>query len=785
MKRQFFSFAFSAVLASGALAQGHVDGYVVDAVNGEALPSAYVRLAGAAAGSVSNAYGFFALPASARPDTIVVSFVGYETLRLPIAAGARSGVRLGLTPVVRALGEVTVSAPGSYRAELKSPAMSHHRLSGEQVRRTVMMFGEPDALKNLQLMPGINSAADGSTNLSVRGGSHDQNLILLDEAVVFNPSHAMGLVSAFNTDAVLDVNIYKGAIPARYGGRLSSVVDMRMREGDSRRFRLRGGVGTTVSRLMVEGPIKKDTASFVVSGRYGQAWLVHFAQLFADQGGIYSADNDRASFGDYTAKLNWRVGERDRLYASAYASHDAFNFQVIQAGTETKWANKTATLRWNHAFSQNVFANTTVTASQYDYRQEQRGDVLESKWTARMGEIDAKVDLDHYAGTFHLQYGGGFEAHRYEPGTISPTSARSAVKRVSMGNKRMGLGFVYFGASRAFAGERLVASLGVRMSLAPQIGPATVYHYADPERTVVVDSTRYGGGRFVKTNKGIEPRLGLSYSFAEWATVKASYSRTKQFQHLLTNSALSLPTDIWTPADHYAKPQTSNAVALGLHTFFDRPGIEASAEAYMKWIDDIIDFRDGAVLRMNNHYESLLLPGRGRARGLELMVAKDAQRYALSVAYTLSEAKRQVDGVNGGAWYYERFDQRHNLGVSALFRATRRLELSAVFRYHTGGRTTLPEKVFTFQGGSYATYSERNGYVMPDYHRLDISAKLAMRQRKHWDQYMLFACANVYGRKNAYSMFTKGNPENRTDFKLYKMYIFQWVPSITYVFALK
>lgn len=783
MKKLFFA-ALIHTLSIAASAQGHVDGRVVDAVSGESLPYAYVRLAVSRAAAVTNAYGFFALAAPDSPDTLCVSFVGYEPLRIPVAAKSASDVRLALRPAVNSLSEVTVKARGAYEAELKSPAMSHHHLSGSQIKRTVMMFGEPDALKTLQLMPGVNATADGSNNLSIRGGSHDQNLILLDEAVVFNPSHAMGLVSAFNPDAVHDVDLYKGAIPARYGGRLSAVVDMRMKEGDANGFHVSGGLGTMCSRLVVEGPIKKDTASFIVSARRGYAKLLTLGRDLFETSSYDCPDKDNATFGDYSVKLNWRLPNGDRLFASAYASDDLFHFFAVQAGTETKWSNKTATLRWNHAFANNIFANTTVAASSYDYSQEQKGDTRDCKWTADMAEIDAKIDVDHYASVGHFQYGAGVEAHRYKPGNISPTTAGSAVKEVSLGKKRLALAFLYAELTHSFV-DRFRLSAGLRMSVAPMLGPATVFSYADRERDIVTDTTTYSSSEIVKSNMGLEPRLGLSFNIADWVTAKASYARTKQYQHLLTNSALSLPTDIWAPADSYAKPQTSNAIAIGLHTRFARTAIEASVEAYMKWTDDLVDFKDGADLKMNPHYETQLLSGRGYARGVEFMLRRDAARYAFSLAYTLSKAERRIDGVNGGRWYYERFDQRHNLALSATYRPSAIVDLSAVFRYHTGGRTTLPDGYFFFAQATFGTYTERNGYVMDDFHRLDVSADFHLREHQRWSHSLLFAVANVYGRKNPYSMYTKGDFWDRGKVNLYKLHLYRWLPSLTYVFRLK
>lgn len=772
-----------------------VCGYVTDAHTGERLPNALIYNPNTKATALSNAYGYYSLSHTSQGDTIVARFVGYVTAKMVVKNVAKADIRLMSDS--KQLGEVKVHGESTFRRELQLTQMSHHHISASDIKTNAVMFGEADALKTIQLMPGVNSAADGSTNLSVRGGSYDQNLILLDEATVYNPAHTMGLFTAFNADAMSGVDLYKGDLPARYGGKLSAVVDMKMREGNNQHVAVQGGIGTIASRLLVEGPIKKDTASFMLAGRMGYSVLVdRILWGLYSQPLIYGAfseayerqkEND-VRFFDLCAKVNWVKDENNKFYLSGYASSDVFLCPMLSISTKQNWGNQTATMRWNHIYSPNLFGNATLTYSNYKYVQRQTNDVRNFEWQSGMRELTLKNDLDYYRNRMHITAGAAAEMHFYNPGQIVPLSDSSAVQATYLDKKRALQLSAYIGNEHKIT-DRLTLSYGLRLSSSLQLGPSTVRHYT--EMPLYADSTVYGRTRLVKSYWRAEPRLAASYSFGENASLKASYARTVQYQHLLNNSALGMPTDVWAPADSYIRPQEADALAIGLHGYMPRTKIEASVEGYYKAMHHIIDFCDNAELINNNHIETQVLSGKGRAWGVETMLRRDGKIGSVLMSYTLSKAERQIDGVNKGNWYYAVYDQRHNFAVNGLLKLSERWSLSGTWRYHTGGRATMPIAMYYYEESYYAgnyvgVYTERNGYKMPDFHRLDMSAIYDFKRNvgRRWKSQLVFSLYNVYGRKNAYSVFARSSSLYYYDeVQGYMIYLYRTVPSITYNFT--
>ncbi|MBQ3635796.1 MAG: TonB-dependent receptor [Bacteroidales bacterium] len=768
---------FVPILFSSLYTSAQISGTVVDARTGEALSGAVALFGGHA--TVTNNYGFFSIANANATDSLRVSFLGYKPYLVLVDARKTHTIAVKMEEDAKSIGEVTAKASSIYKAEMASPVMSHHHVTQEQLRSVPMIFGEPDALKTLQLMPGVNSVADGSSNLSVRGGSHDQNLVILDEAPVYNPTHAIGMISAFNPDAVRSVDMFKSSLPARYGGRLTSVVDVRMKEGNNQKYEVNGAVGIINSRLAIEGPIKKDTSSFLVSGRAGYGKFFNkFAEMFNKR---HHHDNDKLAFNDITAKVNRRMGNGDRLYLSAYMTNDNFHFNVIDNAAEIKWNNRTLTGRWNHIFSPTVFANTTVAASHYGYKQHHAYGSIVYDWTASMGEVDAKLDLDHTTSFAHLTYGADIQFHHYRPGKIAPINGKS-MNTHDMGSRNMATAAAYLSAEKTFF-DRLNISAGLRLSLNAQLGPVNTISYADAEREIPVDTTRTSRLNLAKAYFNPEPRLATSFVISEYLTLKASYTHTCQGQHLLSTSALSMPTDIWVPADTHIKPQTANSFAIGLHGIIPPLDIELSAEAYYRETKNLLDFKDGVDLKMNEFYEQATLQGRGRAKGVEFMLRKDARRFSLMTSYTLSVAKRQINGINDDRWYYDLFDQRHNFSFTGLVNITDRISLATTFNYHTGGRRTLPTSAVKLYGNTFGIYTERNGYTMPDFHRLDLSAHFKLRNHGRYHHSIDLSVINVYGRKNVFNVLVKPEVIQYWDNQDYKMmYLYRWVPSITYIF---
>ncbi|MBR6251954.1 MAG: TonB-dependent receptor [Bacteroidales bacterium] len=772
-----------------------VCGYVTDAQTGERLPNALVYNQTTKTTALSNAYGYYSLAHTAKGDTIVARFVGYVTAHQVVRNAEKTDI--ALVPHSKQLGEVKVHGESTFRRELNQTQMSHHHIPATAIKTNAVMFGEADALKTIQLMPGVNSAADGSTNLSVRGGSYDQNLILLDEATVYNPAHTMGIFTAFNADAMSGVDLYKGDLPARYGGKLSAVVDMKMREGNNQHSSVQGGVGTIASRLLVEGPLKKDTASFMIAGRVGYSELMMgllSAMYNSETFFIIAKDpyerheDDKIHFFDLCAKVNWMKDENNKFYISGYASWDGFVCPVLAIRTKQNWGNQTGTFRWNHIYSPNIFGNATLTFSNYKYVQRQTEDVRNFEWQSGMREITMKNDLDYYRDRMHITFGAAAEVHFYNPGEMVPLSG--SVMRGMQLDKKRALQLSAYAGNEHKISDKFKISYGLRLSSSIQLGPATVRHYT--QMPLYADSTEYGRGKLVKSYWRAEPRLAASYSLNENATLKASYARTVQYQHLLNNSALGMPTDIWAPADNYIRPQEADAFAVGLHGFMPRTQIEASVEGYYKAMHHIIDFCDNAELINNNHIETEVLSGKGRAWGLEAMLRRDGKRGSVLLSYTLSKAERQIDGVNQGNWYYAVYDQRHNFAINSLLKLSERWSLSSTWCYHTGGRATMPIDTYYYKFANVAVYSERNGYKMPAFHRLDVSAIYDFKRNvgRKWKSQLVFSLYNVYGRKNAYSVFARSHYayfddkyKNERQLRGYMMYLYKWVPSITYNFT--
>lgn len=726
-----------------------MNGYIYDKETGERLAEATVFVKYSSRAVRSNAYGYYSIRVASQ-DTIGFTAAGYATEYVVAAAGGET-LDMGLLSLSKSIEEVTVVADEA-RRNIYMPRMSRHHLTQMEVSTNTVMFGEADALKVLQFMPGVNAASDGSVNMSVRGGSHDQNLIMLDEAVVYNPSHAMGVFSAFSTDAVGSIDFYKGGVPARYGGRLSAVTDIHLREGNSKIFTADGSVGTVASHLTLEGPICNDRASFILSGRYGYGDLSNKVTDFLDND--YSHGRDQMRFYDVTAKVNWKINEKNRIFASAYTSHDKFKCLILSQDNKQEWGNKTGTLRWNHAIGNNGFMNFTMLYSDYDYMQRQDNDARNYEWTAGMSELTVKADVDHYVDRAHLTYGIAFEHHNYNPGQVDPIGNKSIMKPMHLAKGTSNIVALYAEDEHLLT-DRLSMTGGIRITAANN------------------DKTYFAA----------EPRAVAAYKAGELAVMKASYMRTVQFQHLLSNSSLGLPTDIWTPVSRAIKPQNANTVAVGLQGA--KGAIEYSVEAYMKKADNIIDFKEGTELTMNADIEKETLKGHGKSKGVELMVKYELKRLMAMASYTLSETKRQIDGINNNEWYYAIYDQRHNFSImtEATLGKRNQWKLGATFRYHTGGRTTLPNATFTYMEVALSLYSERNGYVMPDFHRLDFSCSYKFRDRgTRWNSEITLSVYNCYNRKNAYSMFIRQNQYETESYQGYMMYLYGTVPSLTYHF---
>ncbi|MBS1604744.1 MAG: TonB-dependent receptor, partial [Bacteroidetes bacterium] len=731
-----------------AVAQGQgrytINGTVRDRKTGEALIGASVSLQEVPRSGVqSNAYGYFAISVPAGDYHLLVSFAGYLTdtvavglrrnIIQPVELDAESGTLTG----------VVVSAQRR-NENIARPLMGVQKLTTDEIRNIPVIFGEKDVLKTIQLLPGIQFAGDGNSSFYVRGGGADQNLILLDEATVYNPSHLLGFFSTFNSDAIKDVTVYKGAMPAEYGGRLSSAVDIRMNDGNSKDFHFGGGIGLISSRLNAEGPIVKDQGSFSVSGRRT------YADVFLKLSGDSSTRQNSLYFYDLNIKGNFRPGAKDRIYLSGYFGRDNLAFGQTFG---IDYGNATGTARWNHVFSGRLFSNTSFIYSDYSYKIRINSNNNDIDITSDIRDLNLKDDLQYYIDAGNkIDIGLSVIHHTISPGVIS-ASRQSSYNSLSL-QKKYSLENAVYVAHEWSPAEGLRFNYGLRATSFSVVGAGVFYTYDSAGN--VADSAKYGAGKFVKTYINAEPRLSVSWQLGASSSVKAGYNRNTQVLHLLSNSTSANPTDLWIPSSNNVKPEVAEQVSLGYFRNFKGSRYELSAEGYYKTMSNQIDYKNGAQLIANENVESQLVSGKGRAYGLELFLKKKEGRFTGWVSYTLSRTELKIEGVNRGQWYPARQDRTHDIGLVGIYRAGGRWTLSGTWVYYTGNAVTFPSGKYQVAGQTAFLYSERNGYRMPAYHRMDVAATLqnraGERKKRKYESSWTFSVYNLYGRENAYSI---------------------------------
>ena len=657
-----------------------------------------------------------------------------------------------------------------------------HRLSITDIKKIPMAGGEPDVLKSLQFLPGIQAAAEGTTNLSVRGGSYDQNLFLLDEAPVYNPTHTLGFFSVFNTDVLKDISIYKGVYPAWYGSRLSSVIDIRTKDGNSSEPVLTGGIGLLASRLTYEAPVVKGRSSFIVSGRYSDlGFLLNLSRI----SNIikFVVTNSRVAFYDLNAKFSTTLGNKDRLYISAYTGHDRFFLNLIANTSLMKWGNSTLSGRWNHVFNHSLFANTSLLFSNYNYSYTIQDDSRKFIWKANLKEITLKTDFDYtVSNNNQLKFGVGISFQHVLPGKVEPLTADAASREIALPDRRAVQVFAYAGYEQKIS-KSISLSWGIRTTGFAALGDALVYKYA-PNTSETTDSTYYPKGKIVRSFFCTEPRLTARFFFSPRVALKLSAGRNYQFQHLLTSSTIGLPTDIWLPSDSYFKPQYADQFAAGIYQTIGNETYETSVEGYFRQSYNIIDFKDNADIFLNNKIETQVLTGRGKGYGLELLLKKNKGNGKGWISYTWSKALRQINGINNGLWYPPAYDHRHNLSLVYNYTINRRWSVAANWVYRSGGHTTMPVGSYFFNGFRFLYYGNRNGYTLPAYHRLDINVtwQQKIKPNRKWLGEWVLSVYNAYNRKNVFAVYTSQDPYNIANTKAWKVYLTGILPTVTYNF---
>jgi hypothetical protein len=641
------------------------------------------------------------------------------------------------------------------------------------IKKIPAVFGEVDIIKSLQLLPGIVGAGEGVGGFFVRGGWVDLNLILLHEAVVYKASLLLGFFSVFNSDAIKDVEIYKGGIPAAYGGRLSSLLDVRMRDGNMKKFGMSGGIGLISSRLTVEAPIIKDKMSFIVSGR--RTYVDLFLKASSDE----AIRNNKLFFYDLNAKYNWRINDKNRIFVSGYFGRDVFAFGNAFG---TDWGNTTATARWNRLFSSKMFANFTFVYSDFNYSLGVPSGAQAFDWNAHIRDFSLKADFTNYINPNNtLQWGAIATHHNFLPGEIIPGSDESIFNSLIMPDKNA-MEYAAYVSNEQKIGEKITLSYGLRYSAFSQIGSGRVFNY--DSNGEVIDTTTYGNFEHIKTYHGPEPRLAIRYGWKKENAIKANYTRTRQYLHLISNSTVSSPFDVWLPVDRYIQPMKADQVSVGYFRNFKEDMFEVSVEAYYKYMHDVVDYIDNAELLLKENIETQLLRGDGYSYGIESMIRKQKGRFTGWVSYTYSRTRRIIDGINGGEAYPVPYDRNHNLAVVLSYQIRERFSVSANWVYYTGLAVTFPVGKFEYNGYNVPIFSERNGYRLPAYHRLDLSANLDFKQKpnRSFKHGLNFSVYNAYYNKNVFSIVFKEDDENTGQTAAYKTYLFPIVPSITYNF---
>lgn len=728
-----------------------LSGYIKDATNGEALIGATVLVNENSSGASTNVYGFYSLTMPAGTYSIEISYVGYKKVQREIQLSLDTRLDIELTPESTELNEVVIVADEAERNKVQSVEMSTARLDIKTIAKMPAFLGEPDIVKSLLTQPGVTTVGEGASGFNVRGGSVGQNMLLLDEAPVYNSSHMLGLFSSFNPDAVKDVKLYKGGIPARYGGRLSSLLDIRMKEGNNKKFEAQGGVGTVFSRLALESPIVKGKGSFLVAAR----------RSYIDVLAAPLLDDVKLNFYDLTAKVNYNISERDRLYLSGYLGRDNFEFD---AGQGPSWGNQTGTLRWNRIFNSRLFGNFSAIYSKYDYEllfgTAAEGDQF--RWKSKILNYIFKPEFTYYINANNeLSFGGEVNRNIFNPSTTS--GINDGVPFENASKDRNVLETVLFASNSLKVSESISIEYGLRLSNFRLIGKGEAYTFYDTvpgQRKRLKEVIEYDAGETIEDYTNLEPRFSIRYQLSEDAAVKASYNRTVQYLHLISNSVSTNPLDIWYPSTNNLKPQTGDQWVLGYFRNFESNEWEASVEAYYRKTANQLDYINGADLLLNTYLEADLLAGDGRAYGLEFYVARKTGRLNGWVSYTLSRSELKVEGINNFEWYPSLFDRTHNLTISAFYEFNKRWSVSSNFTYSTGVPTTAPsEKYYSYSLGMSVPYvAARNDYRLRDYHRLDVAFRLEGKllrkngkERKNRD-YWVFSLYNVYARRNAFTV---------------------------------
>lgn len=750
-----------------------LSGHVKDGKNGEDLIGANVLELQSSSGAVTNLYGFYSLTLPEGDYRLEFSYVGYSPTILEVKLHTDQTLDVELNESGITTQEVVVTAEREDR-NVAATGMSREKLAIEKIKTIPVVLGEVDVIKAIQLLPGVQNSGEGQSSFYVRGGGGDQNVVLLDEAPVYNASHLLGIFSVFNADAVKDVQLYKGGIPASYGGRLSSVLDIRMKDGNNKQLSASGGIGTISSRLTVEGPLADGRGSFIVSGRrtYFDAFLAIAAMNDS------TLKDTKLYFYDLNLKANYRLSDKDRVFLSGYFGRDAFGDMGFHVG----WGNGTGTLRWNHVYNQRLFSNLTFIYSNYNYSLGRKDDVAGFQWDSNIRDYSAKLDYNFYLNPKNsLRFGYQGTRHHFEPGYARGVGSETIFNKIKV-PESMSLEHGLYLENEQEITSQFSATYGVRASLFQNIGAATVYKY--DEDYELVDSVKYKSGEVYKQFFNLEPRLGLKYQLDATKSVKASYNRMVQYLQLASNSQSASPFDVWFPSSPNVKPQIADQVAAGYFQNFHDNAYEASLEVYYKKMQNSPDFKDYAEIFLNKYLEGEMRFGEARAYGAEFLLKKNKGKFTGWLGYTLSKSERRIDEINDGKWYETNYSKTHNVTLVANYTLNKRSSFALNFVYVTGAPTTFPVGRYEFNGNILPVYGPRNSSRMPDFHRMDVSYILKSKEKpgRKWSWDWNFSVYNVYNKHNPYTITFKEEDDKPGETYAQQTYVFPIMPSVTWNF---
>ena len=784
MKRLFFFLLIGLNLNGYAQEKFTLSGSIFEAEGQETLIGANVLILDLKTGTISNEYGFYSITLEQGTYEITISSIGYANLLETITLNRDISQNFTLTEARENLDEVLIET-NIETLNIKTPQMSVNTLSASSIKQIPVVFGEADVIKAITLLPGVSSAGEGAAGFNVRGGAADQNLILLDEATIFNSSHLFGLFSVFNPDAIKNLKLYKGGIPAKYGGRVASVLDIYQKEGNKNEFHANGGVGLVASRLLLEGPLKKGSGSFLLGGR------ATYAHLFLP---LFDIDNI-AYFYDLNTKLSYKLNPKNNIYLSGYFGRDVFN---VSDSFENTYGNTVVNFRWNHLFSDQLFSNLSLIYSDYYYGLNLN--FVGFEWNSGIQNMNIKYDFKQYiSDRYKLEYGIHSTYYRFNPGIISPNGPQSGINKEELTNKFAFENAVYIDVNQQVT-DRLALSYGARLSTFLRLGQKEINVYENDqaigfnadlnlyEKIDPIGSESDSHGTVIKSFMNLEPRVALSYQLDDETSIKTSYNRMAQYLHLLSNTSSPTPLDVWAPSGTYIQPQILDQVAIGYFKNYERYSLEV--ESFYKITKNRIDYIDGANLIANKAVEQIVLNGQSRAYGLELLFRKNKGRFKGWFAYTLSKSEQQTKGrtalepgINNGNWYNTPYDKTHDISITSSYDLSERWNLNANFIFQTGQPTTYPNGQYNYNGLIVPTYEARNSSRLDAYHRFDVSGSYTPKSNKdrRWQGEWVFSIYNLYNRKNTQSLNFRENQDTGQN-EAVKLSLFGAVGSVSYNF---